>query len=117
LPEVVAPPPPPQPTRRPRQYAGGSIWLGLVAGIVATLVLPILGLLGANQVSVRGVATTLFVTGVAVPLILGIVLLARGPTPRRRGLGLGLLIGWTAAPFVFGAALVLFVVGFDISLV
>jgi len=103
--------PPPAPPPRPRRYATKWIWFGIAIGIVTTLALPSIGLGVASLVRQRWLSPVLFLIGVVVPLVSGIILTAQQGSPARRGLGLGTIIGWALAPILFaGVCLVVVVV-------
>jgi len=103
--------PPPAPPPQPRRYGTKGIWAGIAAGIATTIGFSLVGLIIGSSANQGGLASVLFLLGLAAPLTLGIVLAARQGTPARRGFGLGLIIGWAVAPIVFAGTCILIIVG------
>lgn len=94
----VPPPQPPsgsasEPARPPRRRR--ELWYGVVVGIVACLVLPFLGLVGADALGIFGVG---LLSPLAV-LVVGVALLV---ADRTRQWGTGLLIGFVIS-LILGA--------------
>lgn len=103
---------PPPSTPAPRRYATKWVWLGGLVGVGASMGLPILGAFVGSKIVPGGAGgSILFLGGLAVPLILGVLLTSQQGSPARRGFGLGLIIGWALAPIVFAGLCVLIIFG------
>jgi hypothetical protein len=95
----------------PRRFDPKSVGLGVAAGLVGGVLLPVaLGAL-ASLGDIFGVFFAFAGLGLIVPVILGIVLATTPGSPRQRGFGLGLVIGWGLLVLLAGGLCVALVVG------
>lgn len=94
---VPPPTPPDQPPRRTGRRR--ELWYGVGAGLFGCLVLPFLGLVGADLLGVFGIG---LLTPLAV-LVVGVVLVV---PDRTRQWGIGLLIGFLVSLIVGAGACV-----------
>ena len=79
--------------------------------MVSTIALSALGFFVPSLLGSDEVGSVVFLVGLLIPLVYGIVLVARHGSPARRGLGLGLIIGWALAPVISAGVCTVFILG------
>ncbi len=86
------------PYQQHRRFAGGSVVLGVVAGLFGTpLVVVAVGVLvSALAADVGAAAALLVLAAVFAPPVAAVVVASKQGTPERRGFALGYAIGWAA---------------------